>query len=228
MNSRVLLVEDSAAFRKLMYERLRLRGYEIYEAWSLASARRMLPSVQPSVVLLDLELDGEDGYELLKESRDGRAVIVVSAREKAEERVRCLTLGAADYIVKPIDFDELVLRIERAERLQAPRESSILLMAAGDVRFDLVSRRISGRDKESDPLSPAEARLLRLLAEAKGRAIPREEIARDVLGRQTLVEGRSIDVMVSKMRRKLDAVGAGRLIQSVRGLGYRLSERPAP
>lgn len=228
MNSRVLLVEDSAAFRKLMYERLRLRGYEIYEAWSLASARRMLPSVQPSVVLLDLELDGEDGYELLKESRDGRAVIVVSAREKAEERVRCLALGAADYIVKPIDFDELVLRIERAERLQAPRESSILLMAAGDVRFDLVSRRISGRDKESDPLSPAEARLLRLLAEAKGRAIPREEIARDVLGRQTLVEGRSIDVMVSKMRRKLDAVGAGRLIQSVRGLGYRLSERPAP
>lgn len=228
MNSRVLLVEDSSAFRKLMYERLRPRGYEIYEAWSLTSARRMLPSVQPSVVLLDLELDGEDGHELLNESRNGRAVIVVSAREKPEERVRCLTLGAADYIVKPIDFDELVLRIERAEKLQAPRNSSIVLMASGDVRFDLVSRRISGRNRESDPLSPAEARLLRLLAEAKGRTIPREEIARDVLGRQSLVEGRSVDVLVSKMRRKMESVGAGRLLQSVRGLGYRLSERPAP
>lgn len=228
MNSRVLLVEDSSAFRKLMYERLRPRGYEVYEAWSLRSARRMLPSVQPSVVLLDLELDGEDGHELLNESRNGRAVIVVSAREKSEERVRCLTLGAADYIVKPIDFDELVLRIERAEKLQAPRNSSIVLMASGDVRFDLVSRRISSRNRESDPLSPAEARLLRLLAEAKGRTIPREEIARDVLGRQSLVEGRSVDVLVSKMRRKMETVGAGRLLQSVRGLGYRLSERSAP
>lgn len=200
------------------------RGFQTYEAWSLVSARRLLPSVQPSVILLDLELEEEDGYEFLIEAVAARIpTIVVSSRETASERVRSLMLGAADYVVKPADFDELALRIERAERLGAVAQPIMSLVESGKFRVDLVSRRIVTNEASSEPLSPHEFQLLLLMLQCRGRTVTREEIAANVLGRVSLVEGRSIDVLVSKLRKKLDALGGGHLIETNRGHGYRLT-----
>lgn len=224
MNTRILIVEDSASLRKLLCQALQQRGFQIYEAWSLASARRLLPSVHPSVILLDLGLEGEDGYEFLIESVAARIpTIIVSARERASERVRSLMLGAADYVVKPADFDELVLRIQRAERLGAATQPVMSLVESGKFRIDLVNRRIMADEGATDPLSPHEFQLVLLMVQWRGRTVTREEIATSVLGRVSLAEGRSIDVLVSKLRKKLETVGGGHLIETDRGQGYRLT-----
>lgn len=225
MNVRVILVEDSSSVRKLLCEALRSRGFPVYEAWSVTSARQILPSVQPKIMLLDLELDGDDGYVLLEEAVAADiAVVVISARDGAGERVRCLTMGAADYIVKPVDIEELVLRMRRAEKLQAAAQSLAPIIEFESFSADLVNRSIVPRNGPSQELSPAEFRLLRMLLVSRGRTITREEIAREVLGKTCVLEGRSVDVLVSKLRRKLDPEGRNPVIWSVRGQGYRLAE----
>lgn len=223
MNARILVVEDSSPLRKLMSATLRERGFKTYEAWSLQSARRLLPSVQPSVMLLDLVLEDEDGYELLHDAvSSGCPTIVVSSREKSTERVRCLMLGAADYLVKPVDFDELILRIQQADKLNTISQPVVKLIENEEYSIDLVNRRIKGKSASTEVLSSREFQLLLLFVEARGRTVSREEIASHVLGRPSLVAGRSVDVLVSKLRGKLETIGGGRLIETVRSVGYRI------
>lgn len=204
---------------------LRQRGIEVFEAWSLSSARLLISSVRPSVLLLDLSLEDEDGYDLLSEAAaDGLPTIVVSAREMPSERVKSLTMGAADYVVKPVDYDELSLRIQRAEKLRPTVHANTISTTSIDgLTLDLVNRTVVYNGKESDVLSPNEFSLVLHLLDAGGRILSREEVATNVLGRASLAEGRSVDVLVFKVRRKMEGVCAGDLIETVRGSGYRLS-----
>jgi two-component system OmpR family response regulator len=223
MTSRVLLVEDASSFRKMVCAFLRKNNYEVYEAWSLASARRLLPSVQPAMMLLDLQLEDGEGYSLLSEYADqDMSILVISAREDVGDRVASLELGAEDYMVKPIDLRELLLRMRRIERLAATKTYGSMI-DFGSFILDLVNRRIVRSGSPDVTLSHSEFLLARILAEADGKILTRETIARRVLGKAQVESSRAVDVLVSKLRKKLDPTGQASLIWSVRGEGYRFA-----
>lgn len=229
MTSRVLLVEDASSFRKMLGTFLRKNNYEVYEAWSLASARRLLPSVQPNLMLLDLQLEDGDGYSLLREYADrDLSILVISAREEVGDRVISLELGAEDYMVKPIDLRELLLRMRRIERLAASRNYGSII-DFGSFVLDLVNRKIVRPGYPEVSLSHSEFLLARILMEADGKILTRDTIARRVLGKSNVASSRAVDVLVSKLRKKLDPTGQSSLIWSVRGEGYRFAlERKRP
>lgn len=221
MSTRVLLVEDVPSFRVMIGNCLREQTYEVYEAWSVASARRLLPSVKPKFMLLDLGLEDGDGYSLLKEAAGSdMAVIVISAREGADDRVTSLEMGAADYMVKPIDLRELMLRMKRLEKSSVGATGFASSVDCGTFVFDLVKRTIV-RDGEEVPLSPSEFMLMRMFIESEGGVVTRETISKDVLGNEGQGNSRSADVLVSRLRLKLDPSGRKRTISSIRGVGYR-------
>ncbi|MDB5570436.1 MAG: response regulator transcription factor [Hyphomicrobiales bacterium] len=229
MTSRVLLVEDASSFRKMLGAFLRKNNYEVFEAWSLASARRLLPSVQPTMMLLDLQLEDGDGYSLLREYSDqDMSILVISAREEVGDRVISLELGAEDYMVKPIDLRELLLRMRRIERLAATKNYGSMI-DFGSFILDLVNRKIVRNGFPDVTLSHSEFLLARILMEADGKILTRETIARRVLGKANVASSRAVDVLVSKLRKKLDPTGQSSLIWSVRGEGYRFAlERKRP
>ena len=194
MTSRVLLVEDASSFRKMLGTFLRKNNYEVYEAWSLASALRLLPSVQPNLMLLDLQLEDGDGYSLLREYADrDLSILVISAREEVGDRVISLELGAEDYMVKPIDLRELLLRMRRIERLAASRNYGSIIDFGAFV-LDLVNRKIVRPGFPDVSLSHSEFLLARILMEADGKILTRDTIARRVLGKSNVASSRAVDV----------------------------------
>lgn len=225
MTTRLLLVEDSTAFRKMIAEFLRRQGYEVYEAWSLATARVLLPSVRPSIVLLDLQLEDGDGFSLLADDACAAAsTIVISVRESAADRVNCLQSGAEDYIVKPVDLTEMLLRIRRIEKLKASPEASSFV-DFGAFLLDLSGSRVVYPNGGGAALSRSEYALMRLLVEAGDSVVTRAEVSKSVFGSPPAPNSRAIDVLVSKLRRKLDPSGCASPIWSVRGEGYRFIAR---
>ncbi|MBX9758390.1 MAG: response regulator transcription factor [Beijerinckiaceae bacterium] len=225
MTTRLLVVEDSNAFRKMIVEYLRGHGYDIFEAWSLESARKLLPSVRPSIILLDLQLGDGEGYSLLSEQACANAsTIVISVRDGTADRVNCFQLGAEDYIVKPINLEEMLLRIRRIEKLHFAQEMSSFV-DFGSFLLDMSGSRVVYPDGESVSLPRSERQLVQLLIEAGDRIITRAAIAEFVFRTPAAENSRAVDVLVSKLRRKLDPTGEASPIWSVRGEGYRFTAR---
>jgi DNA-binding response OmpR family regulator len=225
MTTRLLLVEDSTAFRKMIAEFLRRQNYEVFEAWSLATARALLPSVRPSIVLLDLQLEDEDGFSLLSEPACAEAsTIVISVRESVDDRVNCLQSGAEDYIVKPVDLREMLLRIRRIEKLRSSEDATSFI-DFGNFLLDLSGSRVVYPTGGQAMLSRSEFAVMRLLIEAGDEIVTRSTIADRVFQSPPAQNSRAIDVLVSKLRRKLDPSGCASPIWSVRGEGYRFTAR---
>lgn len=219
MTMRVLVVEDATAFRKMVAQFLRTQGYEVYEAWSLESARRLLPSIQPRIMILDLQLEDGDGYSILREHADDKmSIIVVSMREAVVDRVNCLELGADDYMVKPVDMRELALRIKRVEKFSTSPEQPGLI-DLGVFVLDSINRKVIRAGAPETNLFQAEFQLARLFIESAGRVLSRHAIARHALGKSVAENSRAVDVLVSKLRKKISPPNQP-LISSVRGEGY--------
>lgn len=224
MTSRVLIIEDMLSFRELIGAHLRLNGYNVVEASTVEAARRVIPLVRPDVILLDLHLADGEGLTILRDDNGCDApVIVVSGRADAASRIESLELGAADFMVKPIDPRELVLRMRRAER-QPARPAATGVIEINGARVDLDQRRLARSDGAEIALTEAECRLTRVLLMAEGRVVSRDAIARRVLGRPDDASSRAIDALVSKLRRKIDPPGRATAIWSVRGEGYRFAQ----
>lgn len=225
MTTRLLVVEDSTAFRKMLSEYLRRHGYEVFEAWSLQSARKLMPSVRPSIILLDLQLEDGEGFSLMTDQTFANAsTIVISVREGVADRVNSLQLGAEDYIVKPVDLKEMLLRIKRIEKLSSAQNASSFI-DFGNFLLDMTGSRVVYPDGESASLSRSEYLLVQLLMDAGDRIITRAAIAEDLFRSPAAENSRAIDVLVSKLRRKLDPSGDASPIWSVRGEGYRFTAR---
>jgi DNA-binding response OmpR family regulator len=224
MTSRVLIIEDMTSFRDLIAAFLRHSGYNVVEAATVEAARRIIPLVRPDMILLDLHLADGEGLTLLREDNGCDApIIVVSGRSDAESRVASLEMGAADFMVKPIDPRELLLRMRRAER-PTPRRACPDIVEINGVRVDLDQRRLERPDGAAIALTDAECRLARVLLTAEGRVVSRDAIARRVLGRPDDASSRAVDALVSKLRRKIDPSGGATAIWSVRGEGYRFAQ----
>ena len=219
---RVLLVDDDPAFRRHTSVGLTDAGIDHDAASSAAEALRFLEARGPDVydvVLLDVEMPGRTGWELLRELRElghDVPVIFLTVHEALEERVKGLELGADDYIVKPCQLEELRARLHAVVR----RRNRDEIVKVGDLRLDLALRKAE-RSGNGIDLSPREFELLTVLARSAGTAVSRRELMRRVWGADGDSNTNVLEVHVWRLRKKLEQFGPP-VIETVRGVGYRM------
>ncbi|GAA4528631.1 response regulator transcription factor [Amycolatopsis samaneae] len=214
---RVLLVEDDDRVSGALIPALTRRGLSITR---LASGVGVLDRVaEVDVVLLDLGLPDIDGVVLCRRIRavSDVAVIVVSARGEVDDRIAGLRAGADDYLVKPYDVEELLARVEAVRRRRGESGTSAVV-ELGDVSVDLARHEVLVAG-EPVALSRKEFQVLALVVGARGAVCSREHVLTEVWGHRGPAESRSLDVHVATLRTKL---GRPALIETVRGVGYRL------
>lgn len=219
---RILLVEDDAALASAVCSYLVAKAFVVDAAPSLAQARAALSAVQYAAVLLDLHLSDGDGLSLLPDVRalrDRPIVIVLTARDQVSDRIRGLDAGADDYLIKPYDPAELLARLRAVERRRSSTSSPVLKL--GTLEIDL-SRDLVRKNGLPITLTQKEWALLRVMATRPERIHTRENLADALYGFGDEADSNTLEVFVSRLRRKL-----GRShIQTLRGLGYRLSFSP--
>lgn len=230
----ILVVEDDPSLRTLLARNLREHGYIVRTAVSGAEMGVALSAGPVDLIVLDIMLPGTNGIELLRSLRQQNEtpVIFISARGSETDRVLGLELGADDYLVKPFSTRELVARIGAVLRRHA-RDGSDEIGKAGVVVFDgwtlsHQSRELRSPDGALVDLTTAEFDLLTVFVQNARRAIGRErliEMSRDRIGDAS---DRSVDVMVSRLRRKLSYEGMTTPITTIRGVGYMLSSEVSP
>lgn len=217
----ILLVDDDRDYRLLVRLALEKAGMRVAEVPDGPSAMRLLDQAPEGpridLILLDVNMPGQSGWELLERWRvRGREtpVIFLTGVDRIDERVRGLNLGADDYIVKSLDFKELIARIEAVMRRH--RDTSRIVV--GDVEIDVV-KRIVRRGKRLLDLSPREFDLLRVMASDPGRVWSRAELLDGVWNIRFDPETNVVNVHIARLRRKLDLLGPP-LVHTVRGEGY--------
>jgi len=228
MAARILVVEDEADIGEMVRYNLEAEGFEVTHALSGDEADEAVREATPDLILLDWMLPGLSGIELCRRWR-ARAetsrtpIIMVTARGEEEERVRGLSTGADDYVVKPFSLPELLARI-RALLRRANPELVAELLKAGDIELDRLSHRVrrAGRDLH---LGPTEYRLLEYLMRHPGRVYSREQLLDGVWGQDVYVDERTVDVHVGRLRKAINRGKDPDPIRTVRGAGYSFDER---
>jgi DNA-binding response OmpR family regulator len=228
---RILIVEDDESTAEAVAFHLRAAGMEPIVAADGLAGLRCLRNDAPDAVVLDLMLPGVDGWHLIRQAREWAPrlpIIVVTARTNEHDRVEVLGLGADDVMAKPFSMRELLARVTAALRRTAVESASSdrLPIQEGELSIDpeRMSVIVAGRPAD---LTPLEMKLLWTLAEGRSRALSRDEIFRTVWGGERAHGDRSVDVLVRRLRRKVDEVG-GRFtyIQTLHGVGYRFQAVP--
>jgi DNA-binding response OmpR family regulator len=223
---RILVVEDEPKVARALREGLETEGYEITLAQTGEEGFFQASSHRFDLVILDIMLPGRDGIEILQMLRRQRTkapVLLLTAKDAIEDRVTGLDAGADDYLVKPFAFPELGARIRAL--LRRNRTDSEIVLKIGDLEIDPV-RRTAARAGHRIELTAREFDLLEYLAQYSNRVVSREMLARDVwkeTARATPLDN-VIDVHVARLRRKVDDPFETKLLHTVRGVGFTLSE----
>jgi two-component system phosphate regulon response regulator PhoB len=225
----ILIVDDEPDIREVIRFALEEAGMRVLEAGHADDARRLLTAEAPDLLLLDWMLPGRSGLDLahqLKQSGKTRGlpIIMVSARGEEEDRIRGLDTGADDYVTKPFSPRELVARVNAVLR-RAKTEDQAEQIEIGGVIIDHLSRRVTADGRRID-IAPTEYRLLYFFMSHADRAFSRSQLLDQVWGDQVYVEERTVDVHVRRLRKALEASGHEGLLQTVRGVGYRFSDKP--
>jgi two-component system, OmpR family, response regulator len=226
---RILVADDDVDIRELIIAQLEREPYHVSAAGSVAEIRQSLSADPVDVVILDLNLPDGDGLALCKELRAegfASAIIMVTARDSAIDRVLGLELGADDYLTKPFEPRELLARVRNLLRRTRAggddRPAGSRVAHFGPWTLDLLHRRLIGSDGRLVMLSSAEYRLLTRFIEAPNRTLTREELLPE--RKATIAFDRSIDLQISRLRQKLAAESEGdQLILTVRNEGYVLA-----
>jgi two-component system OmpR family response regulator len=219
---RVLVVEDEAKLAQLLARGLREEGYAADVASGGEDALWMAAAVPYDAILLDVMLPGLDGFEVCRRLRSQgiwSAVLMLTARDAVDDRVRGLDAGADDYLAKPFSFEELLARL-RALTRRAPGDRPVVL-EVDDLRLDPASHRAWRGESELE-LSPKEFTLLELFMRSRGLTLTRDQLLAG--GWDMAFETRSniVDVYVRYLREKIDRPFGRTSIETVRGIGYRL------
>jgi len=224
LSYRALIIQDSANLRTSYTEYLADKGFDIYSARGAADALALLTAVKPDVTTLDLDMREADGFELIPAIRqNGSLCVVLSSRNAQEDRIRALSLGADDYVLKPVDLEELFLRLRNmlAHRQTAASEAKTTILDLQGVRVDLITRAILGPDDTPGAeLTATELAFLRILTDNFERVVSKEALFAAIRGEVYSPTTRSLDVGMSRLRIKLRQSGAGVDIRSVRQAGY--------
>ncbi len=223
--SRILVVEDEEAIREMIGFSLRRAGFEVEEAADAAQARSRIFERQPDLLLLDWMLPDVSGVDLARRIRRDAAtselpIIMLTARGEEDDKIRGLEVGADDYVTKPFSPRELVARIRAVLRRAAGVEHEVL--EAGGLRLDHSSHRVTSNGSAVD-LGPTEYRLLQFFMSHPDRVYSRGQLIDRVWGGTAYIEERTVDVHIRRLRKALEPHRQHRLIQTVRGAGYRFS-----
>jgi DNA-binding response OmpR family regulator len=223
---RILVVEDERKLAQVISSALLAESYDVVVAGTGDDGFYRAKAQPFDLVLLDLMLPGRSGLNILQALRDRRAdtpVLILTARDSLDDRVRGLDLGADDYLVKPFALPELLARIRAL--LRRGRPSDALRLKIADLHVDVVARRVVRGGRVVD-LTGREFELLEYLMRHQGHFVSREMLARDVWNepRRATPLDNVIDVQMTRLRRKVDSEGAPRLIHTVRGVGFVVRE----
>ncbi|KQY81449.1 MULTISPECIES: phosphate regulon transcriptional regulator PhoB [Roseateles] len=226
--SRILVVEDESAIAELISINLRHAGFEVTLAASANAAQYEVDRVLPDLVVLDWMLPGQSGVALARQWRGAARtkelpIIMLTARAEEGDKIAGLDAGADDYITKPFSTNELLARIRAVLRRKAP-EALDSAVEVGPLLLDPGTRRVS-RDGMEVKLGPTEFRLLHFLMTHPERVHSRSQLLDRVWGDHVFIEERTIDVHVKRLREALERVQCARMIETVRGAGYRLTQQ---
>jgi DNA-binding response OmpR family regulator len=216
---RLLLVEDSQRLQRSLGAGLRRLGYAVDIAGDGEEGLRQAESNEYDVIILDLMLPKLDGLQVLKRLRDGdndAHVLILTARDTVDDRVRGLQTGADDFLVKPFAFAELVARVQALVRRRHGRKNPRLVV--GELAIDTAARTVALQGKPV-ALTPREYALLEYLAARPGKVVSRGELEDHLYEGRVELNSNAVDSAVCALRRRLDAPGSS-LIETRRGLGY--------
>ncbi|MBA4218123.1 MAG: phosphate regulon transcriptional regulator PhoB [Roseateles sp.] len=226
--SRILVVEDESAIAELISINLRHAGFEVTLAGNATQAQYEVDRVLPDLVVLDWMLPGQSGVALARQWRGAvrtkeLPIIMLTARAEEGDKIAGLDAGADDYVTKPFSTNELLARIRAVLRRKAP-EALDSAVEVGPLLLDPGTRRVS-RDGVEVKLGPTEFRLLHFLMTHPERVHSRSQLLDRVWGDHVFIEERTIDVHVKRLREALERVQCARMIETVRGAGYRLTQQ---
>jgi two-component system copper resistance phosphate regulon response regulator CusR len=224
---RLLVIEDEAKLADYLQRGLAENGYVVDVARDGIEGRRLATGGDYQLVLLDLMLPGVDGFGVLSAIRErGRTpVLMLTARDKVEDRVRGLEQGADDYLVKPFAFSELLARVNALLRRGAPSTAApATQLTLSDLEVDLLSRKAIRAQQRLD-LTAKEFNLLALLLRRRGQILSRTTLAEQVWNMNFDSDTNVVEVAVRRLRAKLDDPFPAKLLHTVRGMGYVLEER---
>lgn len=225
----ICICDDEEPLRAMLAEYLEKNGFRTVQAHDAANLRETLGSCEPALLLLDINMPGEDGLSVLRslqgEERAPRIIMLTAAGETVD-RIVGLEMGADDYLAKPVDLRELVARVRAVLRRSSAKEVEDPQAAEGRLPFgktwlDLEAAKLYDRDGKPIPLTAMEFNLLKLFAKNRGRVLNRDQILEGAHDREWDPFDRSIDIRISRIRKKIEHnPSKPAVIRTVRGLGY--------
>lgn len=217
---KVLVVEDSDRLRKALGEGLGRSGFVVDLAADGRSALGYVNAAEYDVVVLDIMMPGLDGLGVLEELRDRGnpvKVLILSAKDQIDDRVRGLQTGADDYLVKPFAFEELVARIRTLARRGSTANGPVINL--GELSVDM-ARRLLTADGIEVPVTPSEYNLVEYLSLRRGRVVSKTQLRDMLCNADSESVSNTVEVLVSNVRKKLADAGAREIIHTKRGFGY--------
>jgi two-component system phosphate regulon response regulator PhoB len=224
MGAAILVVEDEPAIQELIAVNLEHAGHRVLRAASVPEAEAVVREVLPDLVLLDWMLPGPPGVSFARQLRaDQRTrdipIIMLTARAQEQDKVAGLEGGADDYVTKPFSPRELLARIKAVMRRRAPQLTDEIVEIGG-LKLDPVAHRVSAANAGIE-LGPTEFRMLHFFMTHPERVFSRAQLLDEVWGDHVFVEERTVDVHIRRLRQALEPSGCDRLVETVRGTGYR-------
>ena len=223
MDGSILVVEDQAPVRRQLTANLQNCGYKVLCANDVPESEAVIRRVRPDLVLLDWILPGVPGLPFARRLRSDQrtrdiSLVLISERADEQDKVAALEGGADDYLTKPYSGRELLARIKAVMRRRTPQLADDVIEIAG-LQLDPAARRIHAADHQID-LWTTEFRLLHFFMTHTGRIFSRAQLLDEIWGHDALVEERTVDVHIRRLRQELMPTGHDALIETVRGLGY--------
>lgn len=224
----ILVVDDEAPIREMLRFTLSRAEFRVIEAANAQEARLRIADGQPDLILMDWMMPGVSGVELTRELKSQATtrdipIIMITARAEEEDKIRGLNVGCDDYLSKPFSYPELIARIQAVLRRAMPGGEDEKLAING-LEVDAASQRVTAKGHPVR-LGPTEYRLLHFFASHPERVYTREQVLDRVWGQNVYVEERTVDVHIRRLRKALEPFGYDNMIQTVRGSGYRFSEK---
>jgi len=225
----ILVVEDEPAIQELIAVNLEHAGHHVIRARDAEEALRVVRHALPDLLLIDWMLPGMSGVSLARQLRQSERtrqvpMIMLTARAEESDKIMGLEAGADDYVTKPFSPKELVARIKAVLRRRAPQMTDEPVELGG-LRLEPATRRVFG-DRRPLELGPTEFRLLHFLMTHPERVHSRAQLLDQVWGDHVFIEERTVDVHIRRLRKTLEPSGHDRLVQTVRGSGYRFAGAP--
>lgn len=223
----ILLVEDEPHLAEQVSRALIRAGHAVTVAVDGPRALKKATGSRCDLVVLDVNLPGYDGFEVLSRIRAARLpvrVLMLTARSEVGDRVAGLKAGADDYLTKPFAMEELLARVDVLGRRNVAPEADVVYRI-GDLCMDMGKRRVSRGDRRIE-LSPREFEVLQVFMKEPGRTFSRDEICERIWEREHEYDTRTVEIFIMRLRKKLDRPGEDSVIRTIRSVGYMLNSSP--